>query len=325
MSPASKPGLVPIAPGRFQVRQIRGVDPAGRDQALSLLLTGKATSLDPVAEQFVAFADSQKLSLDLLWVASESDEPRTAMLVIPNRGRTGMAFVSPMPTGRPIDEALTAVARYACESLDPDQVNLVQILLEPHQHRHQEALEASGFQTLAELVYMRRLASRGVGQSPGLELDAGLEVVHWAPQHHDLFANAILATYQDTKDCTRLVGLRNIDDIMAGHMDTGQFIPELWFVIRQGDEPVAVMLLGIIPQQQAMELVYLGVCPSSRGQGLGRSLVQHALDIARGHGATHILLAVDGANEPAVRLYESLQFVAHVRKTAMIYAVPHAQ
>lgn len=55
-----------------------------------------------------------------------------------------------------------------------------------------------------------------------------------------------------------------------------------------------------------LEDVY--VDESARGTGLGRALVAFALDHARARGCRRAELDVNEANEPALRLYESLGF-----------------
>ncbi len=50
------------------------------------------------------------------------------------------------------------------------------------------------------------------------------------------------------------------------------------------------------------------VAEDARGTGLGRALVQRALDLARERGCGRAELDVDDVNEPARKLYESLGF-----------------
>ena len=120
-------------------------------------------------------------------------------------------------------------------------------------------------------------------------------------------------------DCPGLVGLRHINDIIAGHMATGTFKPQFWFALHQESKPMAIMLLNLVPRQNAIELVYLGVCPHWRGQGIGRKLLLHGIGLARRYGISKMILAVDRDNKPALRLYESLEFASTARKLAMIF------
>jgi ribosomal protein S18 acetylase RimI-like enzyme len=52
----------------------------------------------------------------------------------------------------------------------------------------------------------------------------------------------------------------------------------------------------------------LYVVPDRRGQGLGRALLEAAMEVARERGATHIDLATSEADTEALGLYESAGF-----------------
>lgn len=52
----------------------------------------------------------------------------------------------------------------------------------------------------------------------------------------------------------------------------------------------------------------LSIAPTHQGQGLGRLLMQHLLQTARGHGADTVFLEVRPSNRAAVHLYESMGF-----------------
>ena len=56
------------------------------------------------------------------------------------------------------------------------------------------------------------------------------------------------------------------------------------------------------------EVKHVGVRREHRGRGLGRELVRWGVDEARRRGAADVLLSVEGENEGALRLYESLGF-----------------
>jgi ribosomal-protein-alanine N-acetyltransferase len=104
-------------------------------------------------------------------------------------------------------------------------------------------------------------------------------------------------------------------------MGPGPFDPRLWQVLHRGEEPCAVMLLNHLSSGDAMELAYLGLSPSMRGRGLGRSLMQHGLEMASRYGAREMLLAVDENNTPALKLYRSLKFTPTARKLALLRRV----
>jgi ribosomal protein S18 acetylase RimI-like enzyme len=233
-----------------------------------------------------------------------------------------MLFVSPPSAAAMAAEA--ELVRRLCAAQQPDQVHILQAILDPWQAREAELIEAAGFTALATLVYMQKSTGAHAART-ALDLDEGIRVARWSPASRPLFEAAILASYRDTLDCPGLVGLRTIDDILAGHMASGVFTPDLWFALALGDEPVGVLLLSMLPQRHAAELVYLGLSPAWRGRGLGRRLVEHALSLAHARRAETVLLAVDDRNTPAMRLYESLGFVTSARKRALILPVRAAR
>src|SRR4029453_18056559 len=113
----------------------------------------------------------------------------------------------------------------------------------------------------------------------------GMEVVTYSPATHALFSRTIAETYRHSLDCPALNGLRDMEDVLAGHKASGEFFPDLWFLCRErgaagadiAPEPRGVLLLSPMAQGDAVELVYLGLTPAGRGRGLGEWLMRHAL------------------------------------------------
>lgn len=293
------------------------VGEADRRRALALLLTGHARDDEPAVEPLLRYVGELGLSLEDLWVATHRQAAVAAVLILPNAGRTAMAFVSPCRDAT--QEAITvALLRCACDQQDPRRVALIQALIEPGQRSQSSALSSAGFSMLANLVYLHR--STDLPPMP-LRLPADVTVRTWDEALRSRFERAILASYEQTLDCPGLLGLRTIEDVVQGHQATGRFVPSLWHLLERGGEPVGVMLLNLLPGRGTMELVYLGLAPSMRGRGLARSLLTYALGLAPQHDATTLVLAVDEANAPALRLYRRLGFGGQSRRTAMIRVV----
>ncbi len=293
------------------------VSGAEQRQALALLLSGKVQPNDPAVTQFLQFAAQHHLDLTETWAARRCSVLEQSLLASPSPGRTAMLFFSSLHAGHQVAD-MAQLLRAAVGGVDPTRANLLQALLDSHQVLEAQALAQAGFTFLATLVYMER------GVTPGLfppRLPRDLESCHWSDAQRERFRQCILASYRDTHDCPALVGLRHIDDIIAGHMSSGSFDPRLWLALCRGDQPAAVLLLNPVPQRQALELVYLGIAPAWRGQGLGKLLVDYALAQAATHHLRQVLLAVDESNTPAVRLYRAARFVPTARKLAYIQQV----
>jgi len=293
-------------------------DPATRETALSLLLTGRCDASAAVREHFLNYAQAHGITLDHFWLARRDDKPVAALLLVPGVGATAMVFVSPLEGWRRSRTPLTTLVGSVLSRYHHESIRLAQTLLEPTQQAERQALEAAGFRDLASLLYMRRAADQ---VAEPLDLPEGFTAHGWSEANRPLFERVILATYEQTRDCPGLIGLRSIDDILAGHQGVGDFRPEGWTAVYQGQTPAAVLLLNRLPAQRAVELVYLGVSPEFRRQGLGGRLLRYALSYARRQKASHVILAVDEANGPAVELYRAHRFVPQARKQAMVYVL----
>jgi len=78
-----------------------------------------------------------------------------------------------------------------------------------------------------------------------------------------------------------------------------------WVYQREGEVAAyGVMSVG------AGEAHVLNLCvrPQAQGQGVGRELLEHLLEVAREHKADTILLEVRPSNKPALGLYHALGF-----------------
>jgi ribosomal protein S18 acetylase RimI-like enzyme len=77
-----------------------------------------------------------------------------------------------------------------------------------------------------------------------------------------------------------------------------------------GPDGVAVLRFRLAIWTQALEcyLAELYVVPARRGQGLGRALMETAIEVARAEGATHMDLGTGEDDVAARALYESLGF-----------------
>jgi ribosomal protein S18 acetylase RimI-like enzyme len=126
------------------------------------------------------------------------------------------------------------------------------------------------------------------------------------------------ASYERTLDCPGLLGLRRTEDILAGHVSTGRFEPELWTLLLVDRRPAGAILLNPATQGRCVELVYLGLAPFARGRGLGGSLLRHGLLALDGRPERTVTLAVDDKNVPALRLYQAEGFRRVLRRLAYI-------
>ncbi|MFO0972567.1 MAG: GNAT family N-acetyltransferase [Phycisphaerae bacterium] len=289
------------------------------DRVLRLLFDQPDLPPAALEQQVRSFRDYvSELGLDLAadWIVADRSAWQAVGALLVSPGRTAMLMLTAQ-AGAALDAALDLLLPAALATAREQRVRLVQVLIEPD-GRETAALARHGFERLAFLDYLDRAVASRVGlASSGAAADEWRWIAYSA-QTHALFATTIEQTYINTCDCPVLSGVRKIDDIIAGHRAATRFDPAWWQVLACGDQPAGCLLLGYVPPRDAAEVVYMGVCPESRGRGLGRVLLTRAVELSRGANVPTLTLAVDSSNGPALRLYAALGFRRGVRRAAWI-------
>jgi mycothiol synthase len=300
------------------VVEIRPAHPSELRDALSVIFTQPGAESRDTQAQVTAFIEhyqNSPLFSQAHWVAIEDGTIQAAVACLDSPGRTGLLFLPSMrlhPTHKAI---IIELVQQVVRSARDRGLKLFQALIPPDSDAEGYVLASAGFDPLAELIYMERPSTLPIPD------DADPETLSWttySPQTHCLFAQVILATYEQSLDCPRLSGLRDIEDIIASHMATGQFNPNTWFVIHLSGVPVGCLLLARLPRRSALELVYMGMVPKARGQGLGGVMLRQAIRQAVKTHTAYISLAVDRDNAPACKLYKKFRFNETIRRTAWI-------
>jgi mycothiol synthase len=298
--------------GRWTVRPVLAEEVA---LALSMILGSRGVPADKsqVAD-FMRYAAGRDLSLLLIWVAVDDGVMGWAGLPMLNPGRT-VLLLAPDATMIADPSAATAAIESICQHFAVRGAQLAQVLIDPAEGATVELYTSRGFRVMAELLYMHRAIRRTAMPSP---LPGPVRVLTYSPATHDLFARAILATYEQSLDCPQLNGVRDIEDVIAGHKSAGVFDPADWFVLAQPDGPIAVLLMTRVNNLDGMEIVYVGVSPDARGRGLGDYLMKFAAGHTTARRCRHIALAVDSNNAPAIKLYHRHGFSKSTSRMALM-------
>jgi ribosomal protein S18 acetylase RimI-like enzyme len=283
-----------------------------------------------VAESLQSAADGE-LDLSHLLLAELDDSPVGVLLLLLPPDGTGFVWPPVVTTQQSSNEIEDALLQAAAQRLDAEKAWIGQCLLDLNQSRERKALTRNGFAHLTDLKFFDRSLGPALADSEQAALDRGrgvaarhtLEYVPYRRAHNRLrFANVLAQTYRGTLDCPELNEVRDARQSLTHHEAAGSFSPDMWRLYRHdGDDvgDVGVLLMVERPEQQAWEVVYLGVIETARRRGLARAMLFDGLQAARDAGAERLLLAVDARNAPAIQLYESLGFrlksvrAAHVR------------
>jgi ribosomal protein S18 acetylase RimI-like enzyme len=270
--------------------------------AVRLILSPSGTPVDvQAARDFITFGRERGIDFEgWLWVAERGGKVLTAALPVISPGRTMLILYPGGLAGKAVEGAARGLLEPICAIGRARGVHLAQALIDPGDQTLARAVEDGGFSRMAELHYLQ-VSPRVEDRPP--ELPPGMEWITYTNQTHGLFARTIIESYRDSLDCPALNGLRDVEDVIAGHKASGLFDAGIWFVLREGQRALGVLLLSETLRSDAMELTYLGLVPEARGLGLGELMVRQALAVGAFRGHTRFCLAVDSRNVPALKLY----------------------
>lgn len=292
--------------------------PARADEihpALRLVLGSGGTPADhEQVVEFISLAHQRGINLSDIWVAERNGQIASALLPIVSPGRTMLVL---MPIARGRDIAPGALLEEVCQRFGQRGVYLAQALLDPAEPAQEKLFAVHGFRRMAELLYLHG----GVRNAEFPELPEGMSWQTYSPQTHSLFAQAIISTYQNSLDCPGLNGLRNIEDVLAGHKASGEFDPRHWYLLTENGEGRGVLLLSRLVNSDSAELVYVGLATEARSRGLSDLLMRQAIAATAQMGRPRLALAVDSKNIPALRLYYRFGFAKAGSKVAMMRVI----
>ena len=161
---------------------------------------------------------------------------------------------------------------------------------------------AAGFTHLAQLIYLQTSREAFPQQPP-----QRVSFEPLAAEDEDRFRRLLAGTYEQTLDCPGLHRVLSVDATLAGYRGQASYEPGLWFIARHAGQDVGCLILAA-HSPDLWELVYMGLVPDARGQGLGQDLVAQALWLAGQQQASVLALAVDAANAPALAAYGRFGF-----------------
>jgi len=228
-------------------------------------------------------------------------------------GRSAVVWPPRIVSGEPAATAGQLLAA-ASELLAHQGVCAAHALLETVTEADDVALRASGFEPLAELIYLMSLEETFPRERPV----GAIDFEPYCPANHDRLVRVVEATYERTLDCPQLDGVRDTENVLAGYRATGTFDPARWLIVQHQGQDVGCLLLADHPQDESWELVYMGLIVSARGRGWGRHIARYAQWLTSQAGRPRLVVAVDAANAPATRMYLAVGFQVCDRRSVYL-------
>lgn len=292
------------------------VCPAPRRAEVLRLVFARAPD-DRRDEQIAALLKRGKEEPDLLAGLVEArDHGRLvgATWIQPEPGRTAIAWPPRMADDAASDELAAALLDAALGAVASQPIRLLQALVATDTDADARRLVAAGFEHLADLLYLVSTS----GSFPVSRPPCALTYEAYSAENHQRLARVVLATYAGSRDCPRLDGVRQIDDVLEGYRATGAFDPSRWLLARHAGQDVGCLLLADHAADDQWELVYMGILPEYRGHGWGIEIVRYGQWLTRCAGRQRLVLAVDADNQPAIDVYAAAGFQGWDRRSAFV-------
>jgi ribosomal protein S18 acetylase RimI-like enzyme len=248
-----------------------------------------------------------ELNAEGVLVARHHQQVLGAMVCMTIPGSSGLVWPPQARSGATQMAVEDALVRRASHWLRQRGAKLGQALLTSADAHLGASLQRNGFTHITRLWYLSR--------SPELTADLllaseRLEFQTYRGDDSALFLETMWRTYEDTRDCPEVNGVRTPDEVLEGHQAQGKFDPERWWLARYRRRPVGVLLMTDMPEWDSWDVSYVGVVPEARQRGFGRELMRKALLETRAADIQQLTLSVDGRNQPAWNLYQQLGFEA---------------
>jgi ribosomal protein S18 acetylase RimI-like enzyme len=224
-------------------------------------------------------------------------------------GKTAQVWLPRLESGEPSATAL-GLFQAIDAWLEEQSIELAQALFEQISEEEEQLLLQAGFVYLSDLLYLASPTEQFPESSPASQL----EFTPYDPSRHEALKSVIEATYFQTLDCPKLNDLRDMEEVVEGYRSSGVFLANLWSLVRFEGKDIGCLLLVDHPEYDNVELVYMGVVSATRGRGFGMEIARFAQWQTKCLGRARIVVAVDAANEPAVRMYSAVGFQAWDRR-----------
>jgi ribosomal protein S18 acetylase RimI-like enzyme len=266
-----------------------------------------------VAAEAASGAQRANLPLDGLFVIPRRGGLAGVAWAYPTPGRTAVVWPPQLRPGEPASSAARLLASVDL-FLRRQSVQLGQATPLPAQRDQIAWLTAEGYLPAAEILFLACPADQFPEAPPRTELT----FQPYLPADRNRLERLLKQTYRHSQDCPQLHKLRDVRDVVDGYQQATGANSANWFFLRHEGRDAGCLLLADHPDQDALEIMYLGLIPQARGCGWGFQATRQALWLARCAGRQRVSLAVDAHNQAALGVYVAAGFQGWDRRSLLV-------
>lgn len=297
--------------------------PGKRREALLLLAAAYDPELQPALSEAVkAMYHQPDDQWEGLWVSLKADQLADAIWVQPlpmNMAKLWLpkkqGFPNAQRLSKPENEHIPALLRAAYTWVKNQPIRLCHLEVLPQATDTEALLLAHGMQHLVHLEHLIGSSHRRLGMNEAAPLT--IQPFGELPQTEQL--SLLAAVGHDSLDSRPLRDVLTVQELLSGFYQQDPQAPQHWYVVGYHGVTVGVLLMAPRPDLGRWELMLMGLTPDWRGKGLGRALLNTALELAQQAGVQEIMLAVDNLNLPAKRLYFQAGFVRYAQQRLLAW------
>jgi ribosomal protein S18 acetylase RimI-like enzyme len=226
------------------------------------------------------------------------------------KGLIGGLYVSPQYDQAAVGRRVLEETLFGMRALP--HLTRIEAQLMPFGGPLDEPLKENGFRLHTRQFMLLDLQ---LSEEPSPGASAGMRLDRWHDRYFDPCAKLIYLSYANHVDGeindqyrSRSGALRFLKNIIL-LPGCGQFVPSASFLLRQagGDELIGAVLTSEVSPGVG-HTTQICVLPGYQGHGLGRMLMNTAIDTLRSMKFKELTLTVTADNKTAVQLYEKLGF-----------------
>ncbi|QGJ68724.1 Hypothetical protein PBC10988_3850 [Planctomycetales bacterium 10988] len=268
--------------------------------------------------------ESEELSFEGLYILLRENRLFGVLWIALRPGKTATIW-GPSFLGTPNTEEI-AELRQAIETFsEKQQLKLLQSVTPTAKKRHQELLHRLGFEQLTERILLETSCEsnqNGLHEAASLKhsMTTPLDFRIVKPDQREAFWKTLIETQQQSQDCPQVSHVLADEDWQAIYEGIGERGPGYWRAAYLEEECIGCLLLDSPLNHSIAEILYMGIIPAYRQQGLGRQFVSFAKSFLAERHKRALQAWVDMENTPAMQLYQRTGF-SMVRQEALLYRV----
>lgn len=246
-------------------------------------------------------------------MARSDSEDRVLGLILSQRTPGQVAsllppYLDPLLDSRQACEIEDALLRSAMLSLSRPPVHYVQVLLPLEEASRHSCLRRNGFERITEMQLMIGVSINPEGIT---QYNRELFFRPYSQVLADHFARTLHATYHESLDVPETGVDRTPEELLTDLLYGSPGQNSWWLIEDTQQEAVGVLVANPPNELKFVELLYLGVLPSRKRQGIGRAAMRYLLAEMQANASQFLHLGVDCRNIPAVELYTSIGLVPY--------------